>query len=164
MLPNCASGEDFRKSLRLPGDQSSQSQRKPTLNIPWKNWCWNWSSNTLATWSGRADSLEKTLMVGKTEGKRRKGQQRMRWLVSITDSVDMNLSKIMKGQGAWHATVHGVAKSWTWLSNWTTTAGEMTMPGSMPFLPSTLSPYFPHLPFTAFSEQVSYFSCVSFHR
>ena len=112
----------------------------------------------------RADSLEKTLMLGRIEGKRRRGQQRMRWLVSITDSVDMNLSKIMKGQGAWHATVHGVAKSWTWLSNWTTTAGEMTMPGSMPFLPSTLSPYFPHLPFTAFSEQVSYFSCVSFHR
>ena len=96
----------------------------------------------------RADSLEKTLMPGKIEGKSRQGRQRMRWLVSITDSVGMNLSKLWemeKGQGAWHATVHEVAKSRTWLSDWTTTAGEMTVPGSMPFLSSTLSPCFPHL-------------------
>ena len=55
-------------------------------------------------------------MLGKIEGKRRQGQQRMRWLVSIIDSVDMNLSKlweIVNGKGAWHATVHGVAKSRT---------------------------------------------------
>ena len=65
---------------------------------------------------GRADSLEKILMLGKIEGKRRQGQQRMRWLVSIIDSVDMNLSKlweIVNGQRAWHATVYGVAKSRT---------------------------------------------------
>ena len=65
---------------------------------------------------GRSDSLEKTLMLGKIEGKRRKGQQRMRWLDSITDSMDMNLSnlqKIVEGRRAWHAAVHGVAKSWT---------------------------------------------------
>ena len=64
----------------------------------------------------RANSLEKTLMLGKIEGKMRQGQQRMRWLVSIIDSVDMNLSKlweIVNGKGAWHATVHGVAKSRT---------------------------------------------------
>ena len=58
----------------------------------------------------RADSLEKTLMLGKTEGKRRKGRQRKRWLDSITDSMDMNLSKfqeIVKDREAWHAALHG---------------------------------------------------------
>ena len=68
----------------------------------------------------RADSLEKTLMLGKIEGRRRSGPQRMRWLDGITDSTDMTLSKLremVKDRGGWHAAVYEVAKSWTQLSN-----------------------------------------------
>ena len=64
----------------------------------------------------RANSLEKTLMLGKIEGKRRRGQQRMRWLDAITDSMDMNLSKLwdtVKDRGGCHAAVHGIAKNQT---------------------------------------------------
>ena len=80
----------------------------------------------------RTDLLQKTLMLGKIEGRRIRGWQRMRWLVGITNSVDLSLSKLQElvmDRKTWHAAVHGVWKSWKWLSDWTELNRKITWLG-----------------------------------
>ena len=122
MLLNCGVGEDSWESLGLQGVPTSPSQRKSVLNIHWKDWCWSWNSNTLATWWEeltfwkRPWCWEKLKAGGEGDSRQWDG-----WVASRTQWTWLwvNSGGLVMDREAWHAAVHGVTKSWTGLSNWT---------------------------------------------
>ena len=123
MLSSCGAREDLRVNWTArSSNQSIIKEINPKYSL--EGLMLKLKFQYFAHLMRRATSLEKTLMLGKIEGKRRRARRRMRWLDSITNLMDMNLSKLQErkeNRGGWHAAVHGDSKNWTQLNNWTTT-------------------------------------------
>ena len=121
MLLNCGVGEDSWESLEVQGDQTSLFYRKSVLNIHWKDWCWSWNSNPLATWCKEPTHWKRPwcweiLKAGK------EGDDRGWALDGITDMMNMSLSRLRElvtDREAWCAVVNGVTERRTQLSDWT---------------------------------------------
>ena len=122
MLLNCGVGEDSWESLKLQRRSNQSILKEISLEYLLEGLMLKLKLQYLGHLLWRTDSLEKTLLLAKSEGRRRRGWQMMRWLYGITFSMDMNLSKfwvLVMDRKPWHAGVHGVTKSWTRLSGWT---------------------------------------------